>query len=36
MKKIGKKTPPSFSDEARWGEGFFNINVNQIGCLEKG
>jgi hypothetical protein len=31
-----KKTPPSFSHEGRWGEGFFNINVNQIGHLEKG
>ncbi len=30
-----KKTPPSFSHEGRWGEGFFKISVNQIGHLEK-
>ncbi len=31
-----KKAPPSFSHEARWGWGFFNINVNQIGHFEEG
>ncbi len=31
-----KKPPPSFSHEGRWGGGFFNISVNQIGHFEKG
>jgi hypothetical protein len=31
-----KKAPPSLSHEGRWGGGFFNISVNQIGHFEKG
>jgi len=26
-----QKAPPSFLHEGRWGGGFFNISVNQIG-----
>jgi len=31
-----KKAPPSFSHKERWGVGFFNISVNQIGHFEEG
>jgi hypothetical protein len=30
-----KKAPPFFLHEGRWGGGFFNISVNQIGQFEK-
>jgi hypothetical protein len=31
-----KKAPSSLSHKERWGVGFFNINVNQIGHFEEG
>jgi hypothetical protein len=31
-----ENTPPSLSYEGRWGGGFFNISVNQIGHFEEG
>jgi hypothetical protein len=31
-----KKDPPSLLHEGRWGGGFFNISVNQIGHFEEG
>jgi len=30
-----KKTPSSFLHEGRWGGGFFNIRVSQIGHFKK-
>jgi hypothetical protein len=36
MKKIGqKKAPPYFLHVRKWGGGFVNISVNQIGHFEK-
>jgi hypothetical protein len=31
-----EKAPLSLSHEGRWGGGFLNISVNQIGHFEKG